>query len=156
VHVLFVHPNFPAQFRSVAPRLAADYGWTCTFISQHSDHSLPGVRRIDYRPAGGATRSSQFCSRTFEHAVGHAHGVYNALKARPDVRPDLVVAHSGFGRNRTCAVRTRPSTAAIRSLPGVIRATPFGGLGGSEDGREWPLWARARLGMARFSAVLRR
>ena len=29
--------------------------------------------------------------------MGHAHGVYEALKRRPDVRPDLVVAHSGFG-----------------------------------------------------------
>jgi len=33
----------------------------------------------------------------FENAVGHARGVYEALKGRRDVRPDLVVAHSGFG-----------------------------------------------------------
>src|SRR5690242_6826250 len=97
MHVLFVHNHFPGQFRCVAPRLAADYGWTCTFAAQHSTESLPGVTKVTYRPAGGAGRASQFCTRTYENAVGHAHGVYNALKARPDVKPDLVVAHSGFG-----------------------------------------------------------
>ena len=29
--------------------------------------------------------------------MAHALGVYEALKARPDIQPDLVVAHGGFG-----------------------------------------------------------
>ncbi|MEX0711093.1 MAG: glycosyltransferase, partial [Pirellulales bacterium] len=33
---------------------------------------------------------------TFENAVWHTHAVYEALRQRPDVRPDLVVGHSGF------------------------------------------------------------
>src|SRR5262249_15411067 len=32
-----------------------------------------------------------------ENTIWHAHAVYEALKARPDVRPDLIVGHSGFG-----------------------------------------------------------
>ena len=53
--------------------------------------------RVVYRPRGAATRATHFAARTFENTVGHAHGVYEALKVRPDVQPDLVVAHSGFG-----------------------------------------------------------
>src|SRR5207248_10433221 len=36
-------------------------------------------------------------SRTFENAVWHAAGVHDALAAAPDIKPDLVVGHSGFG-----------------------------------------------------------
>jgi len=36
-------------------------------------------------------------TRTFENAAGHARGVYKAMKRHPGIRPDLVVAHSGFG-----------------------------------------------------------
>ncbi|HSB81614.1 MAG TPA: glycosyltransferase, partial [Candidatus Methylomirabilis sp.] len=46
---------------------------------------------------GGATRATHYCSRTFENAVWNAHGVYEACKATPGLRPDLVVGHSGFG-----------------------------------------------------------
>lgn len=35
-------------------------------------------------------------SRTFENAIWHSHAAYQALEARGDIRPDLVVAHSGF------------------------------------------------------------
>ena len=31
MHALFIHRAFPAQFRYVAPRLAAR-GWECTFV----------------------------------------------------------------------------------------------------------------------------
>ncbi|HZN68757.1 MAG TPA: hypothetical protein VFB66_25990 [Tepidisphaeraceae bacterium] len=35
MHVLFVHPNFPAQFKHVAPRLIRDYDWRCTFATNN-------------------------------------------------------------------------------------------------------------------------
>jgi hypothetical protein len=63
--------------------------------------SRPGragnVERIRYHGRGGATRATHYCSRTFENATWHTDAVYQALRARPDVRPDLVVGHSGFG-----------------------------------------------------------
>ena len=98
MHVLFVHQNFPAQFRFIAPRLARDYGWTCTFVTRNGKApDVPGVRRVLYRPAYGATAATPTEVGTFQNAVGHARGVYEAMKRRPDVKPDVVVAHSGFG-----------------------------------------------------------
>jgi glycosyltransferase involved in cell wall biosynthesis len=97
MHILFVHQNFPAQFGHVASHLARHRGYRCTFVSQKPAGVTDGVERIPYHIQGGATRQNHYCSRTFENCVWHAHAVFEALKARPDVRPDLIVGHSGFG-----------------------------------------------------------
>jgi glycosyltransferase involved in cell wall biosynthesis len=97
MHVLFVHQNFPAQFGHVARHLIRSRGWSCTFVSKTSPGEVNGVRKIEYRTAGGARTTTHYCSRTFENATWHAHGVYEACKAHSDLRPDLIVGHSGFG-----------------------------------------------------------
>lgn len=96
MHIVFVHQNYPAQFGHIASRLATKPGFRCTFVSRRPAASGP-VERISYRLRGGATKVSHLCTRSFENGVHHALGVYSALKARPDIRPDLVVGHSGFG-----------------------------------------------------------
>jgi hypothetical protein len=98
MHVLFIHPGFPGQFRYVAPRLAAEHGWTCTFVTRESGvPPIPGVLRIPYLPSVAGAAACPATTRRFEASVGHALGVYDALKARTDVRPDLIVAHGSFG-----------------------------------------------------------
>ena len=73
-------------------------GWSCSFVTRNAKApDVPGVERIDYRRPRGASPANHHCTRYFERAVREAHGVYEAMKARPEVRPDLVVAHSGFG-----------------------------------------------------------
>jgi len=97
MHVLYVHQNFPAQFGHLAQRLAAQSDWRCTFISQVPATRPGNINRIAYTLRGGATRYTHFCARTFENATWHCQGVFDALRQRPDVRPDLIVGHSGFG-----------------------------------------------------------
>lgn len=97
MHVLFVHQNYPAQFGHVARYLAAEKGFRCTFVSEKPPGHGGGVERIQYRTRGGATAKNHYCTRTFENTIWHTHAVYEAMKARPDVKPDLVVGHSGFG-----------------------------------------------------------
>ena len=97
MHVLFVHQNFPAQFGHIARHLIRTRGWTCTFVSKTPAGKVEGIEKVEYTTRGGARETTHYCSRTFENAVWHAHGVYEACKARPDLRPDLIVGHSGFG-----------------------------------------------------------
>lgn len=97
MRVLYVHPNYPAQFGHIAQRLASDRGWTCWFVSETPAGKHGTVEKLQYRLRGGATQQTHFCSRTFENAVWHCDAVYAALRERPDVRPDLIVGHSGFG-----------------------------------------------------------
>jgi glycosyltransferase involved in cell wall biosynthesis len=95
VRILFVHPNFPAQFGHIATRLAAQ-GDECAFVSRAATGLRAGVRCIQYTPKGGATRANHYTSRTFENAVWNAHGVYEACKTS-GLEPDLIVGHCGFG-----------------------------------------------------------
>ena len=97
MHVLYVHQNFPAQFGHIARHLVDKLGWTCSFVSQTPGGMVAGINKIEYKLAGGATKQNHFCSRTFENTVWHCDGVYRAMKARPDIKPDLIVGHSGFG-----------------------------------------------------------
>jgi glycosyltransferase involved in cell wall biosynthesis len=96
MHILFVHQNFPAQFGHIAEYLIRQKGFRCTFASQKSPGTWAGIERVQYHVKSGATERTHYCSRTFENAIWHSHALYEALHARPDIRPDLVVAHSGF------------------------------------------------------------
>jgi glycosyltransferase involved in cell wall biosynthesis len=97
MQILFVHPNYPAQFGHIASRLAARGDAECVFLSQKAAGIRDGIRCLRFTPRGGATRSTHYCARTFENAVWQAHAVHEACKATPDLHPDLVVGHSGFG-----------------------------------------------------------
>jgi glycosyltransferase involved in cell wall biosynthesis len=59
---------------------------------------LAGVEKVIYRAR--AADDGDPASRRFTEAVACSRGVYEALKARPDVKPDLVVAHGSFGTSR--------------------------------------------------------
>lgn len=97
MHILFVHQNFPAQFGHIADYLVRRHGFRCTFVSEKPAGQFGGTERVSYQVRGGANRRTHYCARTFENAVCHSHGVYEALRGRPDLRPDLIVGHSGFG-----------------------------------------------------------
>jgi glycosyltransferase involved in cell wall biosynthesis len=97
MHILYVHQNFPAQFGHIAHHLVHKLGWRCSFVSETPGGVVGGIEKIQYKLGGGATKQNHFCSRTFENCVWHCDAVYRALKARPDIRPDLIVGHSGFG-----------------------------------------------------------
>jgi glycosyltransferase involved in cell wall biosynthesis len=93
-----VHKNFPAQFGHIAARLVAERGWRCTFVSERPPGSAGGVDNIQYRTRGGATERTHYVSRTFENAIWHAVGVYEALRpVSAAIKPDLIVGHSGWG-----------------------------------------------------------
>jgi len=97
MQILFVHPNFPAQFGPVTSHLAATGDADCVFVSRSASGERPGLRCLRYDVKGGALRATHYCARTFENAVWNAHGGYQACKAADDLRPDLIVGHSGFG-----------------------------------------------------------
>jgi len=97
MHVLFVHQNFPAQFGHIAAHLIERHGYRCTFVTERRSGMAGQIECVQYKTEGGATKHNHYCTRTFENSTRHAMAVFDAVKARPDLKPDLIVAHSGFG-----------------------------------------------------------
>ncbi|MCH2102681.1 MAG: glycosyltransferase [Planctomycetes bacterium] len=97
MQILFVHPNFPAQFGPVGERLSKREGVQCVFVSRNASGQQRGFDCLQYQLRGGATKQNHYCSRTFENAVWNTHAVYETCKATKELSPDLIVGHSGFG-----------------------------------------------------------
>lgn len=96
MQILFIHRNFPAQFGQLAAYLALEHKVKCNFASESPSANLPHISQIQYQPVGGVRESTHFSCRTFENQIRASEGLRRALVAQPHVRPDLIVAHSGF------------------------------------------------------------
>jgi len=101
--ILFVHPNFPAQFRHMAAALGrAEHRHEVVFLTaaQRRDWSIPGVRTVRYAPdsCGGAL-PQQGTGAYFARCTAVGSGVFSACRAlrAEGFEPDVMVAHSGWG-----------------------------------------------------------
>lgn len=96
MHVLFIHPNFPAQFGHIAFHLSTRLGWQCTFATTVDTSSLQlPFSRVNYKlatPPADANDPSKLKIHT-----DSALAAYIALKSVPQVHPDLVVGHMTYG-----------------------------------------------------------
>ena len=51
MRILFIHQNFPGQFRHIAQAWAARPGWQLLAIGRDTAPGLPGVRCLKYKPS---------------------------------------------------------------------------------------------------------
>lgn len=99
MRVLFLHPNFPAQFRHLAVALVQDSNHQVVFGTARREGSLPGVYKAVYTPSREAHPQTHHYVRTLENAVLQGQAVYRLaeqLKAQGFI-PDVVYGHSGWG-----------------------------------------------------------
>lgn len=97
--ILFVHQNFPGQYLHLARALGAHPGNEVVFITQRQDASLPGVRKILYKPHRPVTANLHHYLREAEAGTINAQEVARAalnLKASGFV-PDVMLGHNGWG-----------------------------------------------------------
>jgi glycosyltransferase involved in cell wall biosynthesis len=99
VKILFVHQNMPGQFVHLATRLAEDPANEVVFLTKRHDVDLPGVTRLSYAPPRPAHPSTHHYVRLFENGVLHGQQVVRVCLdlQRRGFRPDLIVAHPGWG-----------------------------------------------------------
>src|ERR671932_2217911 len=99
MRILFLHSNFPAQFRHLAVALAQDSNHKVVFGTTRKEGALPGVYKAIYTPSREALPQTHHYVRTLENAVLQGQAVYrlaDQLKAQSFI-PDVVYAHSGWG-----------------------------------------------------------
>ena len=100
MRILFLHNNFPAQYRHIAGTLALNPDNQIGFVTQNkTSGELLGVTKIVFEPTRKAHATTHLYVKQFENAVLEAQSVVRVLeqlKTRNFV-PDLVCAHTGWG-----------------------------------------------------------
>ncbi|WP_353931398.1 glycosyltransferase family 4 protein [Okeanomitos corallinicola TIOX110] len=97
--ILFLHPNFPAQFRHLASVLGQDSSYQVVFATKRQEGTIPGVSKVIYEPSRTAAPQTHHYVRNLENAVLTGQAVYRVaeqLKSQGFV-PDIVYGHSGWG-----------------------------------------------------------
>ncbi len=97
--ILFVHDNYPAQFGGLGQWLASR-GWEVAFATAHPPAEAPAEMRIlAYAPHRAPSRETHPYAQPMDKAAINAQAfARSALAARQrGYRPDVVVAHSGWG-----------------------------------------------------------
>jgi len=102
VRLLFVHANFPAQFRRLAPWLAK-LGHDIIFLAENKEWHAPSteqirIKRYRLHRSGGGEFLHPYLRR-FDTAVLTGQAVYRACReiSSKGWTPDWVINHVGFG-----------------------------------------------------------
>lgn len=97
--ILFLHQNFPGQYKHLARHLGAVPDNQVIFITQREDASLPGVSKIVYKPERrGADGLHPYLHETEAGVINAQHVARIALQLREKgFVPDVVFGHNGWG-----------------------------------------------------------
>lgn len=98
MHVMFIHPNFPAQFGQIANHLTTRLGWQCTFVTSiATSHLQVPFTRISYKLDDGPQPEVFHNPGNLQALMDHMAAIYRGLRGAPQFKPDLVVGHMSFG-----------------------------------------------------------
>jgi glycosyltransferase involved in cell wall biosynthesis len=99
LNALLVHQNFPAQFRHLAPALAAGNGNRIVVLHANPVRPLPGVETVSYAVARHTGSDIHPWVAGFEAKVIRGEAIYRAAKLlrSSGFRPDVIIAHPGWG-----------------------------------------------------------
>ena len=96
---LFVHQNFPGQYRHLVRHLADQPGNSVYFITQPNGNMMRGVTKVVYEPSRPQKLNCHPFTIDFDLAVRNGMGVAEACRALAarGVRPDVIIGHNGWG-----------------------------------------------------------
>lgn len=98
---LFVHQNFPGQFKYLAPTLAKDKNNHVLGFAMNGSSGNDDLRVINYKPNRSSSSSIHPWVKEFETKVIRGEAAYKAalqLKAE-GFYPDAIIAHPGWGES---------------------------------------------------------
>ena len=129
MNILFVHNNFPGQFRHIARALAQDPKTRIAAIGSSTSSSVDGVNLSRYGLRNIDVSATHPFARRFDLECYRAEQVLYALSslASSGFVPDVIVAHSGWGE--TLPLRTVFPDARI-----VLYCEFFYGMRGRDVG----------------------
>ncbi|MDP2794804.1 MAG: glycosyltransferase family 4 protein [Sulfurisoma sp.] len=100
--ILFIHQNFPGQFKFLAPALVArGHEVTAFTMQKNAPAEWQGVRLFGYEPARGTTPGVHPWVSDFETKTIRGEAAFRqALLLRQEgYAPDAIIAHPGWGES---------------------------------------------------------
>jgi glycosyltransferase involved in cell wall biosynthesis len=99
MNVLFIHNNFPAQFRYLTRALARDPGVKMVAIGTATAQNVPGVQLMKYALHPRDLSGTHPFARRFDLECQRGEQVLYALSSlvTAGFTPDVIVAHPGWG-----------------------------------------------------------
>lgn len=102
MNILFVHQNFPGQFKHLAPALVRQGHRVSAMTMRQTEPGLwQGVRILPYRAQRGTTPGVHPWVQDFETKAIRGEACFRAALAlqREGFEPDVIVAHPGWGES---------------------------------------------------------
>ncbi len=100
MNILFLHHNFPAQFRHIAEHFASSKSNSVVFISEHKrgDIKIPGVKHYLLKAAPRKVADNKSLQEFNVH-LGRSEAYANALieLKQKGFKPDIIYDHPGWG-----------------------------------------------------------
>lgn len=111
--LLFVHNNFPAQYRNLVTALASDSGVEMAAIGSHTAQPMHSVRLLKYAFPDTDVSGTHPFARRFDLECRRAEQVLYSLTSlsTSGFTPDVILAHPGWGE--TLPLRTMFPRARI-------------------------------------------
>ncbi|WP_013323096.1 glycosyltransferase family 4 protein [Gloeothece verrucosa] len=101
MRVLFIHPNFPAQFRHLARAFGSNSQNQVIFATKNEnpEWKIPGVTRAMYAPHRQPNRETHHYLRNSEEAVLQGQAAFRTAEQlkKQGFIPDIIYGHSGWG-----------------------------------------------------------
>jgi glycosyltransferase involved in cell wall biosynthesis len=101
MRILFIHQNFPGQFKHLAPAMAAIPGNQVVALAINKNPSHPAVKVIHYKINRTPCKTTHPWVGDLETKVLRGEAVYLAAMSlrQQGFMPDIVVAHPGWGES---------------------------------------------------------
>ncbi len=96
MNILFLHRNFPAQFRHLAPALASNPNNRVVFITNNDTTHLNNILKVQYKLKREVPDDCHRYLRFYEECVNHGQSCAEAaihLKEQ-DFKPDIIFGHT--------------------------------------------------------------
>jgi glycosyltransferase involved in cell wall biosynthesis len=99
MNYLFIHQNFPAQYRHVVRHLASQPGNQIYFITQPNENEMSGVYKVSYPKDQRGPVNCHAYAVEVERGIHTGAAVAQVCRGLRETgfRPDLIVGHSGWG-----------------------------------------------------------
>lgn len=96
---LFIHQNFPGQYRHVVQHLASQRGNEIRFLTQPNENAMSGVKKVIYPIDERGPVNCHAYTLEIDRAIYTGATVADVCRKLRDegFTPDLVVGHSGWG-----------------------------------------------------------